>query len=73
MTVAGGDDQQAEQGQDFAEALQARVVRSGATASAGTEVEFRIEDGSLASTGTGGIGLLLAAATGPHHRGPAAL
>ncbi|WOT36078.1 glycine-rich protein [Streptomyces coeruleorubidus] len=46
VTVAGGDDQQAEQGQDFAEALQARVVRSGATAPAGTEVEFRVEDDS---------------------------
>ncbi|MFJ4975198.1 hypothetical protein ACIP6X_07635 [Streptomyces coeruleorubidus] len=46
VTVAGGDDQQAEQGEDFAEALQARVVRSGATAPAGTEVEFRVEDDS---------------------------
>ncbi|MEU6177654.1 Ig-like domain-containing protein [Streptomyces coeruleorubidus] len=46
VTVAGGDDQRAEQGEDFEEALQARVVRSGATAPAGTEVEFRVEDDS---------------------------
>ncbi|WDV53145.1 glycine-rich protein [Streptomyces coeruleorubidus] len=46
VTVAGGDDQQAEQGKDFEEALQARVVRSGAAAPAGTEVEFRVEDDS---------------------------
>ncbi|GAP49801.1 glycine-rich protein [Streptomyces azureus] len=46
VTVAGGDDQRAEQGEDFEEALQARVVESGATAPAGTEVEFRVEDDS---------------------------
>ncbi|MEU7720186.1 hypothetical protein [Streptomyces tibetensis] len=41
---AGGDEQKAEQGQDFADALLARVVKSGATVPAGTEVEFRVED-----------------------------
>ncbi|MGR4851248.1 hypothetical protein [Streptomyces sp. LARHCF252] len=46
VSVAGGDEQQAEQGQDFAEALRAMVVKSGKTAPAGTEVEFRVEDGS---------------------------
>ncbi|MFI0504168.1 hypothetical protein ACH3WN_15135 [Streptomyces albogriseolus] len=46
VTIAGGDDQQAEQGRDFAGALQARVVRSGATAAAGTEVESRVEEDS---------------------------
>jgi hypothetical protein len=46
VSVAGGDDQQAEQGKDFAKALQARVVRSGTAAPAGTEVEFRVEDDS---------------------------
>ncbi|QER87674.1 hypothetical protein [Streptomyces tendae] len=46
VTVAGGDDQQAKQGQDSAEALQARLIRSSATAPAGTEVEFRVEDDS---------------------------
>jgi hypothetical protein len=46
VTVAGGDDQQAGQGEDFEEALQARVTESGATAPAGTEVEFRVEDDS---------------------------
>ncbi|MFH8657521.1 glycine-rich protein [Streptomyces afghaniensis] len=46
VSVAGGDDQRAEQGKAFEEALQARVVKSGATAPAGTEVEFRVEDDS---------------------------
>ncbi|MGX1567878.1 glycine-rich protein, partial [Streptomyces sp. NPDC055509] len=46
VSVAGGDDQQAEQGKAFAEALQARVVKSGASAPAGTEVVFRVEDDS---------------------------
>ncbi|GGX14603.1 hypothetical protein GCM10010383_50970 [Streptomyces lomondensis] len=46
VSVAGGDDQRAEQGEDFAEPLQAQVVKSGATAPAGTEVEFRVEDDS---------------------------
>ncbi|MFF7795211.1 hypothetical protein [Streptomyces sp. NPDC007991] len=46
VSVAGGDDQRAEQGEAFEEALQARVVTSGATAPAGTEVEFRVEDDS---------------------------
>ncbi|MFI6855584.1 hypothetical protein [Streptomyces sp. NPDC050416] len=46
VSVAGGDDQRAEQGEAFEEALQARVIRSGATAPAGTEVEFRVEDDS---------------------------
>ncbi|MGA5360766.1 glycine-rich protein [Streptomyces purpurascens] len=46
VSVAGGDDQRAEQGKAFADALQARVVRSGASAPAGTEVEFRVEDDS---------------------------
>ncbi|MEV0239329.1 hypothetical protein AB0I06_05215 [Streptomyces sp. NPDC050674] len=44
VSIAGGDGQKAEQGQDFADALLARVVKSGATAPAGTEVEFRVED-----------------------------
>ncbi|MFD5483162.1 hypothetical protein [Streptomyces hawaiiensis] len=44
VSAAGGDKQQAEQGQDFADALLARVVKSGKTAPAGTEVEFRVED-----------------------------
>jgi hypothetical protein len=46
VTVAGGDEQQAEQGEDFEEALQALVAESGAMAPAGTEVEFRVEDDS---------------------------
>ncbi|CAL9305935.1 glycine-rich protein [Streptomyces sp. SudanB52_2052] len=46
VSVAGGDDQRAEQGEDFAEALTAKVVKSGAAAPAGTEVEFRVEDDS---------------------------
>ncbi|MFF8394480.1 hypothetical protein [Streptomyces sp. NPDC016172] len=44
VSAAGGDKQKAEQGQDFADALLARVVKSGETAPAGTEVEFRVED-----------------------------
>ncbi|MET9759329.1 hypothetical protein ABZ016_09760 [Streptomyces sp. NPDC006372] len=44
VSVAGGDEQQAEQGQDFADALIAKVVKSGGPAPAGTEVEFRVED-----------------------------
>ncbi|MEU3933028.1 hypothetical protein AB0E85_13470 [Streptomyces sp. NPDC029044] len=44
VSASDGDKQKAEQGQDFAEALVARVVKSGATAPAGTEVEFRVED-----------------------------
>ncbi|CAL9521347.1 hypothetical protein SUDANB176_03859 [Streptomyces sp. enrichment culture] len=46
VTVSAGDDQRAEQNRAFAEALRARVVRSGAPAPEGTEVEFRVEDGS---------------------------
>ncbi|SOR80438.1 MULTISPECIES: glycine-rich protein [Streptomyces] len=46
VSVAGGDDQRAEQGEAFEEALRAHVVKSGATAPAGTEVEFRVEDDS---------------------------
>ncbi|MEV5463498.1 hypothetical protein AB0L17_35995, partial [Streptomyces cellulosae] len=46
VSVAGGDGQKAEQGRDFAEALRAMVVKSGQAAPAGTEVEFRVEDGS---------------------------
>ncbi|AXE87329.1 hypothetical protein [Streptomyces sp. Go-475] len=46
VSVAGGDDQRAEQGEDFAEALTAKVVKSGTAAPAGTEVEFRVEDDS---------------------------
>ncbi|WP_338781321.1 hypothetical protein [Streptomyces sp. DG1A-41] len=46
VSVAGGDEQRAEQQQDFAEALRAMVVKSGKAAPAGTEVEFRVEDGS---------------------------
>jgi 5-hydroxyisourate hydrolase-like protein (transthyretin family) len=46
VSVAGGDEQKAEQGQDFADALRAMVVKSGKTAPAGTEVEFRVEDDS---------------------------
>ncbi|MGW0860937.1 hypothetical protein [Streptomyces sp. NPDC002611] len=46
VSVASGDDQRAEQGEAFADALQARVVKSGASAPAGTEVEFRVEDDS---------------------------
>ncbi|MFI9821118.1 hypothetical protein ACIHFC_11690 [Streptomyces sp. NPDC052013] len=46
VTVAAGDDQRTEQHRAFAEALQARVVKSGADAPEGTEVEFRVEDGS---------------------------
>ncbi|MFC9129787.1 hypothetical protein ACFT4A_23440 [Streptomyces sp. NPDC057099] len=46
VSVASGDDQQAEQGEAFADALQARVVKAGASAPAGTEVEFRVEDDS---------------------------
>ncbi|MER6713011.1 hypothetical protein [Streptomyces sp. NPDC000877] len=46
VSAVGGDDQQAEQGEDFAEALRAKVVKSGASAPAGTEVEFRVEDDS---------------------------
>jgi 5-hydroxyisourate hydrolase-like protein (transthyretin family) len=44
VSVGGGNDQKAEQGEDFAEALLARVVKSGKAAPAGTEVEFRVED-----------------------------
>ncbi|MFF6913668.1 hypothetical protein [Streptomyces sp. NPDC012466] len=44
VSVGGGDGQKAEQGQDFADALLARVVKSGKDAPAGTEVEFRVED-----------------------------
>ncbi|MFJ4278369.1 hypothetical protein [Streptomyces massasporeus] len=44
VSVGGGNEQKAEQGEDFAEALVARVVKSGRTAPAGTEVEFRVED-----------------------------
>ncbi|MEU9573910.1 hypothetical protein AB0D62_29430 [Streptomyces massasporeus] len=97
VSVGGGNEQKTEQGEDFTEALVARVVKAGTAAPAGTEVEFRVEDtaqgraplrgrgpgrphdrgdgtsttggtstdldgGSLASTGAGGIGLLLAAA-----------
>ncbi|MGI5427207.1 hypothetical protein [Streptomyces sp. CA-179760] len=54
VSVAGGDEQQAEQGQDFAEALRAMVVRSGKAAPAGTEVEFRVEDGSADAPRFGG-------------------
>ncbi|CAL9513897.1 hypothetical protein SUDANB108_03719 [Streptomyces sp. enrichment culture] len=46
VSVAGGDDQRAQQGADFAEALRATVVKAGAAAPAGTEVEFRVEDES---------------------------
>ncbi|MFF0004805.1 hypothetical protein ACFYQT_15415 [Streptomyces tibetensis] len=44
VSRAGGNEQKAEQGQDFADALLARVVKSGETVPAGTEVEFRVED-----------------------------
>ncbi|MEU3489987.1 hypothetical protein [Streptomyces massasporeus] len=44
VSVGGGNEQKAEQGQDFDDALIARVVKSGAAAPAGTEVEFRVED-----------------------------
>ncbi|MGA5203250.1 hypothetical protein [Streptomyces variegatus] len=44
VSAAAGDKQKTEQGQDFADALLARVVKSGKTAPAGTEVEFRVED-----------------------------
>ncbi|MET9576336.1 hypothetical protein ABZY30_12455 [Streptomyces massasporeus] len=44
VSVGGGNEQKAEQGEDFAEALVARVVKSGKAAPAGTEVEFRVED-----------------------------
>ncbi|MFF6874900.1 hypothetical protein ACFY9S_06135 [Streptomyces sp. NPDC012474] len=44
VSASDGDKQKAEQGQDFADALVARVVKSGKTAPAGTEVEFRVED-----------------------------
>ena len=44
VSVGGGNEQKVEQGEDFAEALLARVVKSGTAAPAGTEVEFRVED-----------------------------
>ncbi|AMW11767.1 hypothetical protein A4E84_21055 [Streptomyces qaidamensis] len=44
VSAYGGDKQKAEQGQDFADALVARVIKAGTTAPAGTEVEFRVED-----------------------------
>ncbi|MFF8015781.1 glycine-rich protein [Streptomyces sp. NPDC007929] len=44
VSVGGGNEQKAGQGEDFEDALVARVVKSGATAPAGTEVEFRVED-----------------------------
>ncbi|MFF7309851.1 hypothetical protein [Streptomyces sp. NPDC008137] len=54
VSVADGDEQQAEQGQDFAEALRARVVESGKAAPAGTEVVFRVEDGGEGAPRFGG-------------------
>ncbi|MEU9228553.1 hypothetical protein AB0D40_29795 [Streptomyces massasporeus] len=44
VSVGGGNEQKAEQGEDFAEVLLAQVVKSGKAAPAGTEVEFRVED-----------------------------
>ncbi|MFF9116497.1 hypothetical protein ACF09Y_13000 [Streptomyces massasporeus] len=44
VSVGGCSEQKAEQGEDFAEALVARVVKAGTAAPAGTEVEFRVED-----------------------------
>ncbi|MFD8233312.1 glycine-rich protein [Streptomyces sp. NPDC059696] len=54
VSAVGGNEQKAEQGRDFADALLARVVRSGQAVPAGTEVEFRVEDGDEGAPRFGG-------------------
>ncbi|NEC29840.1 hypothetical protein G3I20_25450, partial [Streptomyces sp. SID8111] len=54
VTAAAGDDQRAGQNRAFGTALEAAVVRSGAPAPAGTEVEFRVEDTGKDSPRFGG-------------------
>ncbi|MCF1647050.1 hypothetical protein [Streptomyces indiaensis] len=54
VSAVGGNEQKAEQGRDFADALLARVLRSGRPVPAGTEVEFRVEDGDEGAPRFGG-------------------
>ncbi|MFJ7340850.1 hypothetical protein ACIQU3_11220 [Streptomyces sp. NPDC101110] len=54
VSAVGGNEQKAEQGGDFADALRARVVASGRAVPAGTEVEFRVEDGAEGAPRFGG-------------------
>ncbi|MGW0985694.1 glycine-rich domain-containing protein [Streptomyces sp. NPDC002486] len=54
VSAVGGNEQKAEQGRDFADALLARVVESGRAVPAGTEVEFRVEDGDEGAPRFGG-------------------